>query len=922
MKKLLITALLTICLTSTAYAAPAFKSYYDYASGLNSGLQISFSTSMVKNYNRSNKSYKGLIDKYDHLFSKYGWFQNLKLRYAFQVEEISKYNLLLNKVEAKVTLVSTSYVNTNGVITTRGTISETSNTVVVEETVDNNVTEYAVVTKTFSTPIKKQAWENVNAITLYSDGTKGSTNTTKTTSITNTVETETKVERTVIRTYALVVEPVVVVEEVVAEVEVVEEVVEVVEVVEEDKPVVVVITEAEYLARNDVTYTDTETYRNAVWAMNSRINQTYTDTVLSKHYGNHLETIGAPAAWSRGYTGKGSTIAILDTGIDMDHTEFKDSIKGTKCFTRSCRLGIETIDDLNKYSHGTHVAGIAAANLDGVGTTGVAYDADLLIAKTAYDAGSFDFTVVDEAIEWAVENGADVINMSANYNFDNTYKNSITKMSDGMFMSTDTRGRNGITFDKFGYAGLLDSQHYYKNIVNAMKGHEAVLVMSAGNQGTDVVGQPGFIALDAEVGDRVLLVGNYDTRLGKIDRSSNKAGTMCFDVVAGTNTCASDARISDRYLMAPGRYVASTDNNGEYRTNSGTSQAAPMVSGAVAIVHQMWPHMTGANLSKLLLNTASKDIVGYDVNVHGQGLLDLNEATLPQGAIGLPTTGRVTGGKVDVSNSGTIAVQGGSISSLTSVMVVDAYDRDYYFDANSMVQVNDTRTTSPVEAAKSGFAPDYYIGFSGGTVIPTGNGSTFLSINETNNNISLLQTYDKFSLGLVNESDTYLGNYANSSLMKVDGSNTAYIGYNESIDMGDGLKFYGSATIGATKLDVDNSSMLKSADIMMSNSATLGFSQTINTRSTFGFVTSMPVSITSGKAHFNLPTSVSTNGDINSSNMSSSLEAPKREVDFGLFYNYNPTENTAFTANIELRTNYAGTSENMGTAGVSYKVMF
>ena len=64
-------------------------------------------------------------------------------------------------------------------------------------------------------------------------------------------------------------------------------------------------------------------------------------------------------------------------------------------------------------SHGTHVAGIAAAALDGKGTTGVAIDADLLIGKLAYNSGYYDFGKVDEAIEWAVNNGADVINMSA-----------------------------------------------------------------------------------------------------------------------------------------------------------------------------------------------------------------------------------------------------------------------------------------------------------------------------------------------------------------------------------------------------------------------------------------------------------------------------------------------------------------------------
>ena len=165
MKKLLVALLLTICVSTQANAG--FKSYYDYASGLNNGLQISFSTSMVQNYERSNKSYKSLIDRYDHLFSKYSWFQNLKDRYSFQIAEIAKYNALLNVVEVKVTLVSTDYVKTNGVVTHRGTISETSTTNVVSETIDNNVTEYAVVTKTFTTPVKTVHWENTNTIKTY-----------------------------------------------------------------------------------------------------------------------------------------------------------------------------------------------------------------------------------------------------------------------------------------------------------------------------------------------------------------------------------------------------------------------------------------------------------------------------------------------------------------------------------------------------------------------------------------------------------------------------------------------------------------------------------------------------------------------------------------------------------------------------------
>jgi subtilisin family serine protease len=897
MKKLLVTAILALFITTSASAA-TFKSYYDYATSLNTGLQISFSTSMIANYERSNKTYKSLIDRFGHIFGHYGWFQNMEQRYAFQINELNKFQSLLDTNNEKVTLVSTDYKVTEGVIVTRGVTEITESTVIVEENNGSTIKEFAVVTKIYSTPVKKQHWENNQEIKTYSDGTKGVTNNTSTTGITNTVETEEKVERELIREYAILI-------------------------IDDDKDTdtITILTEAEYLARTDVSLYDTDTYREAVWKMNSRINEWYTTEVLSKNYGNHLELVGAPTAWSRGYTGEGSTVAILDTGIDVDHAEFTDSILDTKCFTRSCEKGYESINDLNRYSHGTHVAGIVGANLDGEGTTGVAYDADLLIAKTAYDSGYFDFSVADEAIAWAVGNGADVINISANYNFDNTYINSLVEITPGVYESTDTRGRKGITYDKYGYAGLLDSKHYYKNIVESMKGHEAVLVLAAGNQGADVAGQPGFIALNSEVGDRVLIVGNYDNRKENIARSSNKAGTVCYDV-ATDGTCKNTRLISDRYLLAPGQYVASTSNDGEYITNSGTSMATPIVSGAVAIVHQMWPHMTGENLSKLLLNTASKDITNYDVNVHGQGLLDLDEATLPQGAIGLVTTGRIDGHRVDVTKSGTIALNGGGhISALNSMMVVDDYDRDYYFDANRTIQVNDTRTASPTSSAMHGFTPDYYIGYNGGSIIPLTNAGTHIAVNDNNNNISIVQQWNKLTVGLVNEQDSFLGNFADSELMRVNNSNTAYLGYTDSIDLYNGVNVFGSATLGATRLNVDNTSMLKSADTMMSNSATLGVKQTEG-GTTFGFVVSMPVSITSGSANFSIPNSVSIDGDVSNIDIDSSLKADRREIDLGLFYINRITNTSTLTANVEMRNNYAGIDETNVTAGITYRLTF
>lgn len=879
----------------TPISASAQTSYFDAAwfQKMDQMRQINFSKSVVRNYTNITNRYSLLINKYSR-YSNASWYKRIQSRYTWHIAEIEKYNTIINSdIAPKV--VRTYVEEVPGTVVNRGETITTTNNSVVEEQDGNTIREYAVITVTKTTPITTTYFTNYKTVSVYDNGKETYQNDVKVDRKETVNAIDTQVDRELIREYALVVP--------------IEE--------EPDAPTVIVFTEAEYLARGDVDYTVSDSYYNAVKNMNSNINDSYIER-LGGYFGNNLDKIGAPAAWSRGYTGEDSVIAIFDTGIDTDHSEFTDSILDAQCFTNACERGFETVEDGNKYGHGTHVAGIAAANLDGIGTTGVAPDADLLIGKLAYDSGFFQFNRIPDAMEWAVNNGADVVNISAGTRTSSAYRNSLTEISKGVYYADMTFG----DYNTLGYNQIFSTNGHGTAMIESMKGHETVMVLAAGNDRLKVASQESHIALDSEIGDRVLIVGMYDERRNGLSKWSNAAGTICRDL-NDDGTCNSDALISDRYIMAPGVYVAAPTINGEYTTLTGTSMAAPHVAGAVAVVHQMWPHMTGANLSKLLLNTASTDgINNYDSSVHGQGMLDLDEATQPQGAMGLATTGRIDGATVDIANSGTIAMSGNTnISALNSVMAVDEYDRDYYFDANGMVNTIDTRTASATLAGQYGFAPDYYIGYNGGSIIPVSNAGTHIALNDTNGNVSIVQQWDKFSMGLVNEAESFLGNYANSELMKIDGSNTAYVGFTDSIDFNNGINMWGSATLGATRLNVDNSSMLKSADIMMSNSATLGIKQTVDNE-TFGFVASLPVSITGGNANFSIPTSVSSTGDISNTNMNSSMKMDNRELDLGLFYINTLTETTSFTANIELRNNYSGTSDNHITAGLTYKVMF
>jgi thermitase len=118
-----------------------------------------------------------------------------------------------------------------------------------------------------------------------------------------------------------------------------------------------------------------------------------------------LTKIQAPQAWDVTQGSAGVTIAILDSGIAQEHEDLSTKIVGNQIFSAS-----GTEDD--RYGHGTHLAGIAAAITDnGIGIAGVGFRCSLLNVKTAQDDGRSASSVVAKGITWAADSGADVICM-------------------------------------------------------------------------------------------------------------------------------------------------------------------------------------------------------------------------------------------------------------------------------------------------------------------------------------------------------------------------------------------------------------------------------------------------------------------------------------------------------------------------------
>lgn len=124
-----------------------------------------------------------------------------------------------------------------------------------------------------------------------------------------------------------------------------------------------------------------------------------------------LHAIHAKGAWDAGYTGAGARVAVLDLNFDISHPDLAPNINPN--LARSFVPGEPvTPGPTVTFSHGTHVAGIIAATANGVGTVGVAPDAELVPIKVISDANSFQLPWFLDGLRYAVAVEADVVNMS------------------------------------------------------------------------------------------------------------------------------------------------------------------------------------------------------------------------------------------------------------------------------------------------------------------------------------------------------------------------------------------------------------------------------------------------------------------------------------------------------------------------------
>lgn len=344
----------------------------------------------------------------------------------------------------------------------------------------------------------------------------------------------------------------------------------------------------------------------------------------SEYYRNYsLDMINASTAYATGASGQGVVVAVNDGLVDTGVAELAGRIAAG---------GTNLTNDGTVNQHGTHLAGIIAANRNGTGMEGVAWSATIMpvASFTATDSGGnsgYGLAPYD-GIAYAARAGADIIN--------NSWGSAV-----GDPQSAD----------------LVAA-------VRTATGLGAIVVFSTGNAGAD---QPATTAL----------VPQYAPETQSRFIAVTAVGSS--GVIASyANACGAAAAWC---LAAPGTRITSTDSGSGYLSMSGTSMAAAVVSGALAVVTSRFPELTSAQVANRVLVSADSSGIYADADLYGHGLLDLGAATQPIGtltatAVGSTvTTGSLTAGH-SASLTGNAVLGDALVNSLSAVPLAlfDSFD--------------------------------------------------------------------------------------------------------------------------------------------------------------------------------------------------------------------------------------------------------
>jgi subtilisin family serine protease len=335
----------------------------------------------------------------------------------------------------------------------------------------------------------------------------------------------------------------------------------------------------------------------------------------------------ALAAYDRGFSGSGITVAVIDSGVNPALAEFAGRISPASRDVASTRALAD------ERGHGTSVAGVLLAARNGAGMHGVAPQATLLALRADTpgscdaDGCSYASPAIAAGLDAAADARARVINMSL---------------------------------------GGGSTTAAVRAAAARAAGAGAILVLSAGNEGQ---GMPQSFAnqLVAVSPTTTIVVGAVGAG-NEIASFSNRAGVL-----------------APNYLVAPGVELLSFNQDGAAFLYSGTSVAAPVVSGAAALLAQAFPALTGAQIVDILLRSADDLGAAGTDEIYGRGLLNIARAFQPLG------TSTIGGQPAAITAGGSLGAalgDGGALrGALAGVVIADSYGRAFTVDLGQGISV-------------------------------------------------------------------------------------------------------------------------------------------------------------------------------------------------------------------------------------------
>ena len=365
--------------------------------------------------------------------------------------------------------------------------------------------------------------------------------------------------------------------------------------------------------------------------------------VVNYDTAEYRATVGAVsanalAAYQQGATGQNITVGVVDSGIDLQSAEF-----GTRISAASANVaGGSTADD--EGGHGTAVAFTIAGRRNDAGTQGIAFDSTIVAARAdtpgscamstaTDDKCSFSDSSIARGIDLAVTNGARVINIS---------------------LGGSTAGSVVV------------------NAVDRATARGIIIVISAGNDydtapATAVNPDPfAQVANTAQARGLVIIAGSV---------GANDSRTPGADVISTFSNRAGNG--AAHYLTAVGERVRAPNQDGAPFLWTGTSFSAPQITGAVALLAQAFPNLTGAQIVSILFQSArDAGASGVDA-VYGQGVLDLTRAFQPLGTSSIAGTQSVASLG---SNAMLSAPMGDAVQGPLGAVILDGYSRAFAVD--------------------------------------------------------------------------------------------------------------------------------------------------------------------------------------------------------------------------------------------------